>query len=272
MAAVRCELPPEARWKLCHNDLLSLQQIRIPIMQGHGRNDRLPGFRARRRTMPPVGLPGRIGGAGQPMPLNKGHINYALVERSKRLQRVIDLLKKADHPLSGMEIQIQAWVTNASTSIAEIRGEKNRAAGYEISPARAWKGGQYPWHDGNPRYWLIAAPGWHRRWTITHDGLILPYTEHGREETGTQEENEDNVPAKTAQGLSHQAAQPGPVETQDKNQKPEGCKLKRCGRPIPEGKPGNTSFCCDAHRNEYWKNLRELGKAVAGLGQIKMNL
>jgi hypothetical protein len=206
------------------------------------------------------------------MPFNSGHINYALVERSKRLQRVIELLQKADHPLSGMEIQIQAWVTNASTSIAEIRGEKNRNAGYEVSKAASWKGLRYSWHDGNPRYWLIAAPGWTPRWRIDAEGVILPCTAFGTVKSVELGVGVNIVGSKElVAGVNAVGSKELGVQSNKRTTGPGSpCKLQRCGRPIPDGKPQNAEYCCTAHHDEYWKVIRDMGKSVAAAGQGKL--
>ena len=186
------------------------------------------------------------------MPRNDGHIRYALVSKSRRLQKVVKLLMAAPHPLSGMEIQMQAWVTNASTSIAEIRCEMNRAEGYDISDARAWKGGLYPWHDGRPRYWLIAAPGWSPRWRVDGEGRLLPCTA-GRGQK-----------AQSAEGMEHREKEKAPPSS-------GVCQLQRCGRPIPAARLENgAKFCCDPHKDEFWKLIRETGKVALTAGQGKL--
>ena len=98
--------------------------------------------------------------------------------------RIIEILKAAEHPLSAQEIAVRAYdfgqsgkiMLNVSTNIGEIRAPVNFEAGYIISAARVFR--QDPerphvsWHDSHPRYWLIAAPGWSPRWTVTEDGEL----------------------------------------------------------------------------------------------------
>lgn len=178
-----------------------------------------------------------------------GTIKYALVAHSTRLQRVVELLKAATNPLSGMEIQIQAWVTNASTSIAEIRCERNREAGYMVSPATSWRGGREPWHDGNPRYWLLAAPGWTPRWSVDAEGFIFPYTD--------------------SQGLK-QGARTAPLkpETQVRQIETVAARLCRfCGAPVNENKRASAEFCGDACRAGWWRRITEIGKGAAAGGR-----
>ena len=190
------------------------------------------------------------------MPGNKGHINYALVERSTRLQKVVDLLKKSDHPLSGMEIQIQAWVVNASTCIVEI----NRNEGYRISEAHRWKGNALPWHDGNYRYFLIQAPGWEPRWIANKEGEILPYTEgHGArvrvQGSGVRSQDTTQNPV------------PSTLNPEPRTLNPEvrRCRLARCSEPISDSMPENTVFCCPEHKDEFWKLVRQAGFALFGV-------
>ena len=112
----------------------------------------------------------------------QGHINAGRIDRSRRLQVILELLKRSDYPLSSEEIARQAYdhaqsgriMLNVSTNIGEMRAQVNRDAGYIVSEAAAWKDGKYPWHDGRPRYWLIAAPGWTPRWRITEESILVP--------------------------------------------------------------------------------------------------
>lgn len=130
----------------------------------------------------------------------EGHINAGRIETSfKRLLPILDLLKRAPHPLSSGDITKHAYpgsedpMLNVSTNIGEMRSSENRELGYMVSEAHRWivkkdalqndhKPGRFlvdleralPWHDGRPRYWLIAAPGWESTWTISREGLLLP--------------------------------------------------------------------------------------------------
>ena len=115
------------------------------------------------------------------MPKNDGHINAGRISKSRRLQIILDLLKKADHPLSAEEISKQAYefgqsgriMLNVSTNIGEMRSADNIADGYVISHASTWKSSRYSWHDGRPRYHLLAAPGWKPRWKIGPEGMLI---------------------------------------------------------------------------------------------------
>ena len=50
-----------------------------------------------------------------------------------------------------------------------------------------------------------------------------------------------------------------------------GCKLQRCGMPIPADRlANNAEFCCNAHKDEFWKLIRETGKAALAAGQGKL--
>lgn len=179
------------------------------------------------------------------MSRNAGGIHYALVQDSTRLMRIIEILKEAEHPLSAQEIAVQAYdfnrsgkvMLNVSTNIGEIRGEENLDAGYVVSEAtrfRPAKGEEprYPWHDGNPRYWLIAAPGWMPRWRVGEGGRL-----EGPGARGKGPEDQD----------------PEPMTLN-----PAVCQNPRCGLPLPEGHEG-PPFCPgpnDACRNEFLKALQ----------------
>ena len=115
---------------------------------------------------------------------SEGHINAGRVDRSPRLMRIIEILKEAEHPLSAQEIAIRAYdfgasgkiMLNVSTNIGEIRAPVNYEAGYIVSPAKVFRQDPgrtpYAWHDSRPRYFLIAAPGWYPRWTVTEEGEL----------------------------------------------------------------------------------------------------
>lgn len=189
------------------------------------------------------------------MRTHEGHINYALVSRSKRLQKVVDLLKQADYPLSGFEIQLQAWVTNASTSIAEIRGERNMADGYLVSAATTWKGGEQPWQDGNPRYFLIAAPGWSPRWMVTPEGVLVPYTAAQGQEQRIDRPRKDAPPGVVI--AEREVRPPAPAG-------PRLCRYQHCRQPLPDDAPPEKVFCTAECRDGFWKMIREAGKAAMG--------
>ena len=184
-----------------------------------------------------------------------GHIKFAIVERSKRLQKVVSLLKAANHPLSGMEITLQSFYPNASTNIGEIRNNDGINPGtnrYSVSPATAWKGGKYSWHDGVSRYWLIAAPGWVPRWTVSKEGELVPYADQGPGKTALEEYCERTALIFTPLFIPPPGAQ-DPIKT---------CRLQTCGAPIPSFRKDTAGFCCDEHKDEFWKNIREAGKAL----------
>jgi len=92
--------------------------------------------------------------------MSKQGFHWRIIQNSKPLQLLLDILKEADGPMTGMEIQLEAqkrgtWVANPSTSVDEI-GEN---PGYKTSG-----GVRFP--DGKYRYWLIDAPGWSPRWKL----------------------------------------------------------------------------------------------------------
>lgn len=130
-------------------------------------------------------------------------INAGRVDASRRLARIVEILKEAEYPLSSEEIAKRAYdldnsgriMLNISTNIGEIRAGVNRDAGYNVSFSTAWKisanpeqvmrvnddksvtffvrSPAYPWHDGRPRYYLLAAPGWIPRWRVDRTGLLV---------------------------------------------------------------------------------------------------
>ena len=171
------------------------------------------------------------------MPRNHdGHINYAIVEKSIGLQRIVDLLKTADHPLSSMEITLQAFLPNASTRIDEIRKNDGTNPGtnrYIVSAATKFKapdGARYPdkpWMDGKARYWLIEAPGWSPRWTVTDEGELMPFNR--------------GYPMLSSQG----AGEPS-------NLAPDAirlCKNPACLKPLPN----DGSYCCGDECRDAWR-------------------
>jgi hypothetical protein len=143
----------------------------------------------------------------------EGHTNAGRIETSfKRLLPILEILKRAPHPLSAQDIAKHAYsgsddvMLNVSTNIGEMRSRENRDMGYVVPKAHRWvikkkvgqdyaeidvdenaaqdnhKPGKFLvdpelallWHDGRPRYWLIAAPGWEPIWTISEEGLLVP--------------------------------------------------------------------------------------------------
>lgn len=200
------------------------------------------------------------------MPRGEGHINYALVEHSSRLRRLVEIFQEARYPLSSQEIAVRAYnypvsqkfMLNVSTNIGELRGQDNVDAGYVVSAAHRWivkdapeenrkntffilPEHKLPWHDGNPRYWLVSAPGWRPAWTISENGLIVPCTARGA-------------------AYEQEAAGPDPAEPEIST-----CRLKTCKVPLtPEQIKRGAVFCSEDHRNAYWRGVREMGKALQG--------
>jgi hypothetical protein len=192
------------------------------------------------------------------MPRQAGAIHYALIEESSRLGPILEILKRADHPLSSEEISVLAYdfsisrkiMLNVSTNIGEMRGPENVAAGYVVPPAHKWivkddpqearkntffvrPGDKRPWHDGRPRYWLIAAPGWRARWVIDEDG-VLRHVGGGGEDGGRRTED-------------------GGRGTGEGGQK--ACLNPYCGRELPAGQA--EPFCLDAAcRDAYFQSLQ----------------
>jgi len=184
------------------------------------------------------------------MPRNQGGIHYALVDESQRLARIIEILKEAEHPLSAQEIAVQAYdftvsgkvMLNVSTNIGEIRGKDNLDAGYVVSEAKGFRPEKgedplYPWHDGRPRYWLIAAPGWVPRWRVSAEGA-LEYVHQGARGQG-----------------------PGVSKTQDPEPltlDPLKCQNPNCGRELPADHQG-PPFCPgpeDGCRKAFFESLQ----------------
>ncbi len=92
--------------------------------------------------------------------MSKQGFHWRRIENSEPLKLLFEMLKEADGPLTGMEIQLEAqkratWIANPSTSVDEI-GEN---PGYKTSG-----GVRFP--DGKYRYWLLDAPGWAPRWKL----------------------------------------------------------------------------------------------------------
>lgn len=167
----------------------------------------------------------------------QGHINAARVDRSARLTRIIEVLKEAAYPLSAQEISVRSYdfaasgkiMLNVSTNIGEIRAEVNRELGYIVSEAETWRGGRYPWHDGRPRYRLIAAPGWSPRWTVDKEGNILLA-------------QRQPSPAQAGEGSGAAAEHPCAART-----------CKKCGAPLPAAGP---PFCNDECKAAWFSSLQ----------------
>lgn len=139
-----------------------------------------------------------------------GKMNSGRIKASPtRLMPIAVLLMRAPHPLSAEEIAQQGYdmnrsgkiMLNVSTNIGEMRSDENRQDGYIVSEAHRWividPGQEYedkacrflirraqslPWHDGRPRYWMIAAPGWNPQWRITDEGILLPMYGHAMDQ------------------------------------------------------------------------------------------
>lgn len=93
--------------------------------------------------------------------------HWRKIGTSPHLQMLLEILKSAPGPLTGMEVQ-QAfqqrgkWAVNPGTDI----GELGRNPGYVTSG-----GVHFP--DRKYRYWLIAAPGWTPSWIVTKDFRVV---------------------------------------------------------------------------------------------------
>jgi hypothetical protein len=228
-----------------------------------------------------------------------GKMHSSRIAESRRLQRIIEVLKAAKYPYSAQEISRLCYVNstnedvmlNVATYIGEIRAQANQDAGYIASFSTRWmvvrpENGSgkrinkdksitfcihettEPWHDGRPRYWLVAAPEWHPSWFVDQNGKVVPCTaagmrksvdEHMRE-SGETETDTFTYPRIDASTLS-------PI---DSSSLFRTCKLARCGRPIGKDKPANSEFCCNSHKDEYWKVLRDAAKKLALTGQERL--
>lgn len=179
------------------------------------------------------------------MPKGNGHINAGRVDRSARLMRIVEVLKEAVYPLSAQEIAVRAYdfavsgkvMLNVSTNIGEIRAQVNRDLGYVVSEAATWRSDRYPWHDGRPRYRLIAAPGWSPRWTVDEEGNYVLFARSqpalGQARTGAGAESEHSWDK-------------GPRESESRT-------CKKCGSPLPdEGPP----FCSDTCKAAWFESLQ----------------
>jgi hypothetical protein len=193
------------------------------------------------------------------MPRSKtGHINAGRINKSPRLSRIIEILKEAGHPLSAQEVAVQAYdyqksgkvMLNISTNIGEMRSEENQNEGYIISEAHKWvvkkneekrhkntffidpDGPIDLWHDGRPRYWLIAAPGWRPTWKIDEEGILIY--------CGNQE-------------LGVRIRQPI-IESKDLKPENRSCLNPHCSRPLADqlGPPFCPGEVC---KREYFASL-----------------
>lgn len=178
-------------------------------------------------------------------------MNAGRVEKSPRLMRIVEILKAADHPLSSQEIATQAYdfsssgkiMLNVSTNIGEIRSEENISSGYFIPPSRHWKSDKYPWHDGRPRYWLEAAPGWTPRWNIDDDGNLVPYRKIS---------NDDNSE------ISMKITRNGKIVPIVTSSVPESddipcCRNPFCKKPLSHELLSQGFLCCDENCRRIWK-------------------
>jgi len=191
------------------------------------------------------------------MPRQVGAIHYALIEENDRLGPIVEILKRADHPLSSGEISVLVYdfavsrkiMPNVSTNIGEMRGPENLSAGYVVPAAHRWvvedepqgprkktffvsPDKRLPWHDGRPRYWLVAAPGWRPRWAIDEEGRLVPAG-------GTIRANE--------------RTEEGGRRTEDDGTR--ACMNPYCGRELPPGQA--EPFCLDATcRDAYFQALQ----------------
>jgi len=179
------------------------------------------------------------------MPKHDGHINAGRINKSRRLQIIMELLKRAEHPLSAEEISQQAYdfgksgkiMLNVSTNIGEMRSSDNIADGYVVSHATCWKGGRYIWHDGRPRYFLLAAPAWTPRWTIGEGGVLI----YGNG-SGVRGQND----------LEHMTIDKLPLTPDPLPQTNLSCKNSLCGNVVT----GESAFCCDQCRAHFFNQLK----------------
>lgn len=180
-------------------------------------------------------------------------MHSGLIKNSERHQRILRVFMASDHPASGEEIsaRVQSEIGKipqaVSTTIGEMRSSENIADGYVVSFACIWrvcKGNEQPgrrpmkdggalflmhpsealpWHDGRPRYWLQAAPGFTPKWHINGEGLLVQSTGY------------------SVQDLP--SPQPSPREVEGERR----CKNPACGKVISHG------HTCDDACNAAWK-------------------
>jgi hypothetical protein len=189
------------------------------------------------------------------------------IENSKDLQRLLELFKRADHPLSAEELTVLGYdyeksgrlMLNVSEKIGEMRAPINSDRGYNISFSTRWKAAAAdqeparrenkdrsvtyivpantrPWHDSRPRYWLIAAPGWRPRWVINEQGAQIWL----RGEAGTNALN--HTP------LRHGDTENGPQEAQG-----YPCKNPGCGKPVPDERRAEMLMTCSDECAVAWR-------------------
>lgn len=141
------------------------------------------------------------------------------IDSSERHMRLIRALKPAPYPLSAEDIseivrlEIGRIPQAVSTTIGEMRSEDNRAAGYIVSFSTRWKEADADrvgrvvngdgsitffiknavqrWHDGRPRYYLIAAPHWTPTWVINEHGVLIVPHKHQIISLGNAQQQED---------------------------------------------------------------------------------
>lgn len=193
------------------------------------------------------------------MSRTQGKMNAGRIKNSRRLQRIVAVLKEAAHPLSAEEIARRAYefdtsgriMLNVSTNIGEMRSDENRADGYNVSFSTIWKPGHpapgmrenrdksvtffverktMPWHDGRPRYWLAAAPGWTPRWTVAPDGHVRP---------------------------ARPGAAPGSTLRTPYSTLPDGdrCHYPPCNAPIPPERAAEGAMTCSDEHSEAWRKM-----------------
>lgn len=205
-----------------------------------------------------------------------GKMHSGRIDRSHRHQVIINIFKNAQYPPSAEDIARQAYdfdrtnriMLNVSTNIGEMRSDENRELGYVISFSTTWKVAHpgeplgkrtnrdgsityliekatQPWHDGRPRYWLIRAPGWRRRWWINDAGDLVSSTAESRDQRSETNIGQD-IPLST---LSAPGSQPGEALT---------CHYPPCGRQIPAERiaAGCTMTCNDECNRKWRESLR----------------
>jgi hypothetical protein len=154
------------------------------------------------------------------------------VEKSEDLQLLLQLLKDADGPLSGVDISessrpylgAKPRLANVVTLIAELK----RNPGYDCAGGLAW--GRFP--DGLYKYWLVTAPGWRPRWIVNDDYKILPYMEGIDLRTrGHRIENKKIEQEPVSRGGAEGAEKSEPEAPVPAN------RCGACGKELPPGPP-----------------------------------
>lgn len=196
-------------------------------------------------------------------------MHSGLIKNSERHQRIIRVFMAADHPLSGEEIsaRVQSEIGRipqaVSTTIGEMRSSDNIADGYVVSFACIWRvckgneqpgprpkrdGGSLflmhpsqalPWHDGRPRYWLQAAPGWVPRWWINDQGVLV-------QSAGNSVQSADRP---SPQPRSTGSGQASPRQGEDERR----CMNPACRKPIQRTPEDPLKITCDDSCKSAWK-------------------